>query len=135
MTGKGSLKSRAPPGDHGKGEGMHKRGLTWWHTWEIQTRESEVQGQSQLHETLSQNEGERRGGRQECGEHRVTTRCLLFFTALGDSGVICLFYRLVSGHWGKCLHGPKVGSNGAKTTNSVTCVWLALWHGVTLKVT
>lgn len=52
MAGKGSLKSGAPP-DHGKGEGMHKGGLTWWHTWEIQTRESEVQGQSQLHETLS----------------------------------------------------------------------------------
>lgn len=44
MGGKGNLKLGAPPGDQGKGEGMDKGGLTWWHTWEIQTRESEVQG-------------------------------------------------------------------------------------------
>jgi hypothetical protein len=52
MGGKGSLKSGAPTGDEGKEKGS----LTRWHTWEMETRGSEGQGQgqSQLPETLSQ---------------------------------------------------------------------------------
>lgn len=53
---------------------------------------------------------------------QVTTRGLLPFIALRHSGVICPFYKLVSGHWGRRFQGSTVGSNRAEIKLSVLCL-------------
>lgn len=68
MGGKGNLKLGAPPGDQGKGEGMDKGGLIGGILGRYKPENQKFKVSPRyMRPCLKQNEGERKGGTQECG--------------------------------------------------------------------
>lgn len=53
------------------------------------------------------------------GDYQVSS----FFHGLGRLGSHLSILQIRKWTLGRCLQGPKVGSNRVKTTNSVLCVW------------